>query len=43
MARAKVGGDSNLEVYRDLARQQVKHTVYQELASGEDPVLRGNS
>ena len=42
MARAKVGGDSNLEVYRDLARQQVKHTVYQELASGEDPVLRGS-
>jgi type IV secretion system protein VirB6 len=42
IARAKIHKDPKLEVYSDLARQQVKNKVYQELASGEDPVLRGD-
>ncbi|NDE19865.1 MAG: hypothetical protein EB000_05455, partial [Alphaproteobacteria bacterium] len=35
IARAKVGGDSNLEVYRELAQQEIQHKVYQELIKAD--------
>jgi type IV secretion system protein VirB6 len=45
IARAKVGGDSNLEVYRELAQQEIQHKVYQELIKADkddpNPVLKG--
>ena len=31
-----------LEKYHELAKKQVEHTVYKELSSGDDPVLRGD-
>ena len=45
IARAKVGGDSNLEAYRALAQQEIQHKVYQELTKADkdnpNPVLKG--
>lgn len=45
IARAKVGGDANLEVYRRLAQKEVEHKVYQELTRANeqnpDPILKG--
>lgn len=44
-AKVKVGGDSNLEVYRELAQQEIQHKVYQELIKADkndpNPVLKG--
>ncbi len=45
IARAKVGGDSNLEEYRALAQQEIQHRVYQKLTKADkddpNPVLKG--
>ena len=40
--RAKERGDANIAKYEQLARRELEQKVYQQLSSGEEPVLRGN-
>ena len=43
LAEASKLGNSNIEYYRELNRQELSQKVYSELSSGEDPALMGKT